>query len=75
MKHRRDYADAAGCGSSIGCMSACCADGRGFDPHVRQNILSLRFGHEKIPTTILSRPQIQEGQLLVTGKRMGTKYW
>ena len=26
-------------------------------------------------TTILSLPQIQEGQLSVTGKRMCTKYW
>ena len=24
----------------------------GFDPRVQQNILSLRFGHEKISTTI-----------------------
>ena len=51
------------------------ADGRAFDSHVRQNILSLRFGHEKISTTILSLPLIQEGQLSVTGERMGTKYW
>ena len=34
--------------SSIGRASAWYADGRGFDPHVRQNILSLRSGHEKI---------------------------
>ena len=51
------------------------ADGRGFNPHVRQNILSLRFGHEKNSTTILSLPLIQEGQLSVTGERMGTKHW
>ena len=50
-------------------------DGRGFNPHVRQNILSLGFGHEKNSTTILSLPLIQEGQLSVTGERMGTKYW
>ena len=61
--------------SSIGCASAWYADGHGFDPHVRQNILSLRFHHEKISTTILSLPLIQEGQLSVTGERMGTKYW
>ena len=65
----------AGRGSSIGCMSAWYGDGRGFDPHVQQNILSLRFGHEKISTTILSLLLIQEGQLSVTGERMGTKYW
>ena len=51
------------------------ADGRGFDPHVRKNILSLRFGHENVSTTILSLPLIQERQLSVTGERMGTKYW
>ena len=38
-------------------------------------ILSLRFGREKISTTILTLPLIQEGQLSVTGERMGTKYW
>ena len=39
----------AGCGSSIVCASAWYADGRWFNPHVRpQNILSLRFSHEKI---------------------------
>ena len=38
-------------------------------------ILSLRFGHENISTAILSLPLIQEGQLSVTGGRMGTKYW
>ena len=65
----------AGRGSSIVCASAWYADGRRFDPHVRQNILSLRFGHENISTTILSLPLIQEGQLSVTGERMGTNYW
>ena len=43
------------------------ADGRGFDPHVRQNILSLRFGHENVSTIILSLPLIQ-GQLSVSGE-------
>ena len=62
-------------GSWIGCASALCADGRRFDPHVRQNILLLRFGHEKISTTILSLSLIQEGQLSVTGEGMGTKDW
>ena len=65
----------AGCGSSIGCASAWYADGRGFAPYVRQNILSLRFGHENVSTIILCLPLIQEGQLSVTGERMGTKYW
>ena len=62
-------------GSSIGCASAWHVDGHGFDPHVRQNILLLRFGHENISTTILYLPLIQEGQLSVTDERMGTKYW
>ena len=65
----------AGCGSSIGCASAWYADSREFDPHVRQNIISLRFGHENVSTTILSLPLIQEGQLSVAGERMDTKYW
>ena len=59
----------------IGCVSAWYAEGRGFDPHVQQNVLSQGFGHEKISTTILSLPLIQEGQLSVTGEIMGTKYW
>ena len=65
----------AGHGSSIGCTAASYADGCGFDPHVWQNILSLRFGHEKISTIILSLPLTQEGQLSVTDERMGTTYW
>ena len=60
---------------SIGCASAWYPDGRVFDPHVRQNILSLRFGHEKKSTTILSISLFQEGQLSVNGERMGTQYW
>ena len=51
------------------------ADGREFDPKVRQNSLSLRFGHGKKSTIILSLLLIQKGQLSVTGERMGTKYW
>ena len=50
------------------------ADGCGFDAHARY-ILSLRFGHEKKSTTILSFPLIQEEQLSVTGERMCTNYW
>ena len=42
---------------------------------VRQNILSLRFGHENVSTSVLSLPLIQEGQLSVTGERMSTKCW
>ena len=42
----RKYPIIHGCGSWIGCASTLYVDGRGFDPKVRQNILSLRFGHE-----------------------------
>ena len=48
----------AGRVSLIGCESAWYADSRGFDPHVRQNIPSLKFGHETISSTILSFPLI-----------------
>ena len=51
---------AAGHSISIGCASACYADGPGFDPHVRQNILSLRFGHENVSKIILSLSLFQE---------------
>ena len=41
---------------------------------VPATILSLRFGHEKRSTTILTLPLIHEGHLSVAGGRMGTKY-
>ena len=63
-----------GRGSSVGCASAWYADGRGFDPHVRQHSF-LEFGQEIISTTILSLPLIQEGQLSVTGERLCSKCW
>ena len=47
--------------------------GCGFDPHVRQHSF-VEIGHEMISTVILFLPLIQEGQLSVTGERMGTKY-
>ena len=55
-------------------MSALYADGRRFNPHVRQDSFE-EIGHETISTAILSLPLIQEGQLLVTSERMCTKYW
>ena len=64
----------AGRGSSVGCASAWCADGRGFDPHVWKYSF-VAVGHEIISTVILSLLMIQEGQLSVTGERMCTKYW
>ena len=55
------YFSRAGRGSSIGCVSTWYADGRGFDPQVRQHSF-VEFGHEIISTAILSLPLIQEGQ-------------
>ena len=57
-------------GASLDCESS----GRWFEPQ-SGHILSLRFGHEKIPTTILTCLLIQEGQLSVTDESMVTKYW
>ena len=58
-------------GSSIGSVFAWHVSGPEFDPHVR-HILSWRLGHEKISTTILPLPLIQEEQAkecaLSTGK-------
>ena len=45
-------------GSSVGCAFAWYADGRGFDPHVRQHSF-MEIGHEIISTAILSLPVIQ----------------
>ena len=47
----------------------------GSSPGLSNHIFSLRFGHEKISTTILTIPLIQEGQLSITSGRMGNKYW
>ena len=64
-----------GPGSSVGCAFAWHADGRGFDPRVRQYSF-VEIGHEIISTAILSLPLslplLQLGQLSVTGKRMCT---
>ena len=63
-----------GRGSSVGCPSDWYADGRRFDPDVRQHSF-VEIGHEILSTVILSLPLIQVGQLSVTGERMYTKYW
>ena len=60
------YIFVAGRGRSIGRASAWYADGRGFDPLVRQHSF-MEIGHEIISTAILSRPLIQE-VALSTGK-------
>ena len=59
-------------GSSIGCTSAWYADGRVFDPQVRQHSF-VKFGREIISMAILSLSLIQEGQLSVNGERLFTK--
>ena len=61
----------AGPGSSVGCASAWHADGRGFDPRVRQYSF-VESGLEIISTAILYLPLIQVGQLSVTGEMMCT---
>ena len=61
-------------GSSVGSAFAWYADGRGFDPHVRQHSF-VECGHEIISTAIIFLPLIQEGQLSVIGERMCIKYW
>ena len=43
-----------------------------FDPHARQHSF-VGIGHEIISAAIVCLPLIQEGQLSVAGKRMGTK--
>ena len=62
-------------GSSVGCASAWHADGRGFNPRIRQHSF-VEIGHEIISTAILSLPLIQIGQLsdlqLVLVNRLGS---
>ena len=53
--------------SAIGCESDCKSRSRWFEPR-SGHILSLRFGHEKNSTTILTSSLIQ-GQLSVTGEQ------
>ena len=55
-------ASLAGCETSIVSASAWYADSCGFNPHILQNFLSLRFGHENVSTTILPLQLIQEEQ-------------
>ena len=47
------------------------ADGRGFDPRVRQHSF-VEVGHGIISTAIISMPLIQVGQLSITGEKMCT---
>ena len=62
----------ASLGGSVGCMSDWLSGGYGLEPCWVGNILSWRFNHEIFSTVILSLPLIQEGQLSVSGERMGT---
>ena len=62
----------AGRGSSDGSATTWCADGRRFDPHVKQHSF-VEFGLEIISTAILSLPLIQEGQLSLVMSVTGEK--
>ena len=46
--------------------------GRGFNPYRGRQHLFVEIDNEIFSTVILSLPQIQEGQLLVSDKRMCT---
>ena len=69
------FSEVARPSSSVGCASTWYSDGHGFDPQVRQNILSRRLVMKSFSSAILFLPLIQVGQLSVTGKRMCTQYW
>ena len=53
---------------------AWCADGRGFDPAVRQHSL-MGIGHEIISRAILPLLLFCVWQLSITSQKMYTKYW
>ena len=46
--------------------------GRGFNPRLGRQHSFMEIDHEIFSTVILSLPLIQEGQLSVSGERMGT---
>ena len=62
----------ASASSSVRCASDWYSGGRGFDPPVQQHSF-VEIGHEIISIAILFLPQIQVGQLSVTGERICTK--
>ena len=57
----------AGLGGSVECASDWRPGGRGFDL-----CRGLEIDHEIFSTVMLSLPQVQEGQLSVSGERMCT---
>ena len=59
-------------GGSVGCASDWRPEGCGFDTRRGRQYSSVEIDHEIFSTVILSLPQIQEGQLSVSGKRMCT---
>ena len=59
-----------GLGGSVGCASDWRPGGRGFDPRQGWQHPFVESDHEIFSMVILSLPQIQEGQLSVSGKRM-----
>ena len=64
----------AGPGSSVGCMSDWFSGDRRFAAPVRHHSF-IEIDHEIFSMVILFLPLIQEGQLSVTGKGIGTEYW
>ena len=67
-----EYHHIAGLGGSVGCASNWRPGGRGFDPCRGRQHSFVEIDHGIFSTAILSLPQIQEGQLSVSGKRMCT---
>ena len=59
---------------SVRYMSDWQIGGRGFNALVHHHSF-VEIGHEIFSTVILYLLLIQEGQLSITGDRMGTEYW
>ena len=62
----------AGLGGSVGCAADWRRGGRGFNPCRGRQHSFVEIDQEIFSTVILSLPLIQEGQLSVSGERMGT---
>ena len=62
----------AGLGGAVGCASDWRPGGVGYDPRRGRQHSFVEIDHEILSTVILSLPQIQEGQLSVSGERMCT---
>ena len=67
-----DLINIAGLGGAVGCTSDWRPGGPGFDPRRGRQHSFVQIDHEIFSTVILSLPQIQEGQLSVSGERICT---